>query len=402
MRILFVDDEPRVLEGIKRILRPLREQWDVQFATSGQDALQVLENEPINILVTDMRMPGMDEAELLTLVRERFPDVVRIVLSGYSERETVLKSVKPAHQYLSKPCDPQTLKSTIENARNLHDWLSNKAIRRVVSSMESLPGMPNLYRRIVEELGRDDASASKIADIISKDVAMSAKVLQLVNSGFFSLRQHVTDMLQAVSLLGFDTIKALVLSTQVFSQFPPGKISSLDIAEVWRHSRRVGLFSKAIAKTEGLDRTAIDEAFIGRILHDVGKLILVANFDKEYRSAIQMSEQERIPLQEAENRIFSATHCEVGGYFSALWGFPQPILRAVGFHHKPICIQDPFSSLLSVCAANIVEHQGNRRQWDDEWMGPNVTDPGVSAFLDRIRGWRDVCTRVQEIGVEDG
>jgi HD-like signal output (HDOD) protein len=402
-KILFVDDEPKILEGIKRMLRPMREQWDVQFATSGPEALRLLQKESFNILVTDMRMPGMDGAELLTLVREQFPTVVRIVLSGYSEQEMVFKSVKAAHQYLSKPCEPKTLIITIENACGLHDWLSNEAITSVVSSMEALPSMPVLYRKIVEELGRKDASVSRIAHTISLDVAMAAKVLQLVNSGFFSLRQHVTDMLQAVSLLGLDTIKALVLSVHIFSQFSLSKASILDIAEVSKHSLRVGLFSRAISIAEGVDKVVIDDAFIGGILHDVGKLILAANFDKQYKRAIHLSGQERISLQEAENQLFNANHCDVGGYFAALWGFPDSIIRAVGFHHESPCMVDePFSSLLAVFAANIIEHQSDHKQWVDEWVAPDGVGPGASLFGDRMRLWRDVCMKAPEMGAENG
>jgi HD-like signal output (HDOD) protein len=397
-KILFVDDEPRVLDGIKRMLRPMRDRWDAFFANSGQEALGVLENERVSVLVTDMRMPGMDGAQLLAAVKEKYPHMVRIVLSGYSEQQTVFKSVKPAHQYLSKPCDSQTLLSTLEHASSLHDWLSNESIVRVISNIESLPSMPAVYREVVEQLSGDEASVLDVANAISKDVGMTAKLLQLVNSAFFGLSQRVTDMVQAVSILGLDTVKALVLSVHIFSQYHLSRASGLNIADVWRHSLRAGAFSRAIAAAEGASASIAGDVFTAGLLHDVGKLILAANFETEYRSVAHISQSEKISLLEAEIRVFATTHCEVGGYFSSLWRLPDPIVKAIGFHHKPPLMEkDSFSSLAAVWAANVIEHQSSRRQISDEYLSPDFAASSDSLLDDKIRSWRDVCSSVSEM-----
>ncbi|MEO7650489.1 MAG: response regulator, partial [Bryobacteraceae bacterium] len=103
-QLLFVDDEPKVLEGLKRSLRPMREDWNMSFVTSGAEALQTLEQAPFDVIVSDMRMPVMDGAQLLNEVRQRFPQVVRIVLSGQSDKELIYQSIAATHQYLDKPC----------------------------------------------------------------------------------------------------------------------------------------------------------------------------------------------------------------------------------------------------------------------------------------------------------
>lgn len=399
-KILFVDDEPRILEGIKRVVRPMRDRWHVEFATSGPDALQLLRQQQFDVVVSDMRMPGMDGAELLGLVREQFPEVVRIVLSGYSEQEMILKSVKTAHQYLSKPCDSKTLVDTIENVCSLHENLPNESLRRVVSRMESLPSLPTLYQKIIEEASSEDASVLKIAQIISKDVGMTAKVLQLVNSGFFSFCQHVTDMVQAVNLLGLDTIKGLVLSIHVFSEFQLSKTSALSVTELWRHSLCVAVFSRAIASAEGLERQGVEDAFIGGILHDVGKLILAGNFAKEYGMTNQLSTQEKIPLHEAEDRIFRANHCAVGGYFASLWGFPHPIVRAIRFHHEArLAVEACFSTLSVVGAANLIEQESARTEREGLSLG---LDGNNSTVGDQVRLWRDVCKNAPAMEIEHG
>jgi len=111
-RVLFVDDEPRILDGRRRMLRSMRHEWKMSFAETGQEALAILANQPFDVVVVDMRMPGMDGVQLLSEVRKRH-QIIRIVLSGTADREAILRAVGLAHQYLSKPCDAETLKSVL-------------------------------------------------------------------------------------------------------------------------------------------------------------------------------------------------------------------------------------------------------------------------------------------------
>ena len=113
-RILFVDDESMVLSGLQRSLRLMRSEWEMVFAPGGNEALAAMDLQPFDIIVTDMRMPGMDGAQLLEEVQRRSPQTLRMVLSGQSDRETILRSVNPAHQFISKPCEGEELKSQVD------------------------------------------------------------------------------------------------------------------------------------------------------------------------------------------------------------------------------------------------------------------------------------------------
>jgi len=217
-RVLFVDDEPRILDGLKRMLRHMRDEWEMSFVESGEAALKVLESARFDVVVSDMRMPGMDGAELLTRVMERYPQIVRIVLSGHADKEMILKTVRPAHQYLSKPCDPEKLRSTVARASALRGLLADELLKQLVSQMSTLPSAPSLYNEVMNELRSGEGSVQRVGEIVSKDVGMTAKILQVVNSAFFGVPRHVESPAQAVSLLGLETIKALALSAQVFSQ----------------------------------------------------------------------------------------------------------------------------------------------------------------------------------------
>ncbi len=206
IKILFVDDEPNVLSGLQRMLRSMSHEWEMKFAGSGREALDILSNESFNVVVSDMRMSGMNGVELLTEVMKRYPQTVRIVLSGYLDREMILKSVRPVHQFISKPCDAEKLKSAIARTMALRGLLAGGTLKKVVSQMDSLPSLPSVYTEIIDELERPESSIQRVGSIVSRDNGMTTKVIQLVNPAFFGVPRHIANPAQAVVLLGLETI----------------------------------------------------------------------------------------------------------------------------------------------------------------------------------------------------
>ncbi len=199
-RLLFVDDEAMVLSGLRRALHGMRQEWNMEFVESGAAALQALDQERYDAIISDMRMPVMDGAQLLEQVKQRHPDVVRVVLSGQSSREAIFRSIAPAHQFLSKPCDPQELVTRLGQAFAMRDLLSNESLKTVVSGLRSIPSLPRLYEELTTVLQREDPSLGQIERIIAKDVGMAAKILQLANSAFIGSRGRVSSLIQALSL----------------------------------------------------------------------------------------------------------------------------------------------------------------------------------------------------------
>ncbi|HOW18772.1 MAG TPA: response regulator [Phycisphaerae bacterium] len=352
-RILFVDDEPNVLQGLQRMLRPMRNEWDVAFASGGPEALQKLAAEPFDVVVSDMRMPGMDGAQLLTEVMRHYPQTVRIVLSGHSDQEMILRSVGPAHQYLAKPCDAETLKSTVARACALHDLLTNESLKKLVSGTNTLPSQPALYAEMVRLLQSPNTSVEEVSRLIAQDVGMTAKILQLVNSAFFGLRRRVSNPSEAAVFLGLDTIKALVLSVQIFSLFERPAMRGFALETVWKHSLATATAAKHLAATEKLDRASVEHAFLGGLLHDAGKLVLATNIRDRYAETIALANQRKIPLWQAERETLGATHAEVGAALLGIWGLPDPILEVIAFHHEPRkCLAKGFTTLTAVHVAN--------------------------------------------------
>ncbi|MCD6117227.1 HDOD domain-containing protein [bacterium] len=367
--ILLVDDEPNVLSGLKRMLYPMHSIWNVQTAESGKLALEKMISIPFDVLITDMRMPEMNGLELLTQVKERYPDIIRIVLSGHSDREIILKSVNIVHQYLSKPCSADTIKTTIERVLAIKNLLQSSKIRTVVSSLQQLPSLPELYTNIMAEIQKDEPSINVVAEIISEDISMSAKVLQLVNSAFFSLPRHISSIQNAVNLLGLETISSLVLSIKIFSQFDNKSFDFFPIHRLWSHSLRVANFSKYISSKILENPIISDYTFISGMMHDIGRLLLVTNFPEEYKKIIQPAEKNFDLICSIEQKELGVTHSGVGAYLLGIWGFPYPVIEAVAFHHTPLQSKD--SSLSPLSFVYITDLLDNMNQYKTEFK-PNA------------------------------
>lgn len=335
-RILFVDDERTVLRELEAGLAPMRGQWEMEFLTDPREALKRLGETRFDAAIADLDLPGMDGGQFFAEVAQRHPQLVRIVLARPSERSAAFDALSVSHQVLTKPCEPAALRATIGRALALRKFLDGDTpLKALVSRLDSLPSMPALYRRIVEELQSPHASFESVAGIIAQDPPMAAKILQLVNSAYFTRANHVGDLSQALMMLGLDTIKALVLSLQVFSQFDAETLAGLSVDGVWQHSVRTGALARAIARTEHATREDANDAFAAALLHDVGKLILAANLPNIYAKIEPLREADNLDECAAERRLFGAAHAETGAYLLGLWGLPASIVEAVAYHHHP-------------------------------------------------------------------
>jgi putative nucleotidyltransferase with HDIG domain len=282
-----------------------------------------------------MHMQKMDGVELLDTVMERYPGTVRIILSEDSDKEKSLQSVKSAHQFLKKPCDADTVKYTIERACKLQDLLRNETLIKTVTGIKNLPSPPRLYSLIMQEMRSPDASLKKVGDIISQDIAMTAKILQLINSAYFGLPRRITDPQQATIFLGIDTLKALVLTFHVFSEFSEdAELCEFSLADMLKHSIMVGRLAKEIAKVELDDTKILEEIYIAGILHDIGKLILL-KLPEQYREVMKYIKSTGFSFVEAEYYVMKTSHAELGAYLLALWGIPDNIVETVAFHNNP-------------------------------------------------------------------
>jgi HD-like signal output (HDOD) protein len=388
-RILFVDDEPLMVDMFRLMFESMVDEWDLHFAKSGPEALALLEKTPCEVIVSDMRMPGMNGAQLLNEVMRLYPKTARIILSGYAEREVVAKCVGAAHQFLSKPSDVVTLKSTLARVCALDVFLQDEHLKALVAQMGVLPSVPTLYFRVLQELQSANASIERIGELVAMDPAMTAKMLQLVNSAFFGIARKISNPVEAVQLLGVGTVRSLALCIHAFSCFDQAKLKEFSFERIWSHSVLTGIFAKKIAQSEGAESMVVDEAFIAGLLHDLGKLMLISNMTDQYREAVALGQSGKLSILAAEQKIFASTHADLGAYLLGLWGLPVSIVEAVALHHAPVkTLTRTFSPLTAVHVANVLEHEHSGH------TAPNSRPPLDDAYLtaigaqDRLARWR--------------
>lgn len=392
-RVVFVDDAPEILQHLRRAFAPMQSEWEMQFFSSATAALAAIRENPCDVVVSDMTMPGMDGAQFLTEVRKVAPQTIRLILSGDQSPVNYLRSASVAHRFLQKPVDLETLKATIAQAEALRAVLANPALRTLVSEIKALPSLPSIYQDLMQEMQAPQASLKKASRIVAKDLGMVTKILQLVNSAFFGLRTHVSDPEQAVALLGFDTIKSLVLSSQVFAQFDQTRLPSFSLEELWRHAMLTGTWARRIAKDAGANQQVMDEAFTAALLHDVGVLVLVANKPDEYAQVLEQVRSKHIPDWAAEREVFGADHAHVGAYLLGIWGLGDGIVEAVAFHQHPGDYQGSgFRAVTAVHVGNaMAETQMRTSAGTGELVGLDQDYLTRENLLSSVPRWRELC-----------
>lgn len=332
IRVLFVDDDRSQLDALEARLKPLQAVWQMRFVTGLPEAIASLEGEPADVIVTELRATGLDGAELLRRVRDRWPSMVRLVLSGGTDQESVMRALPVAHQFLSKPCDLGQLQQVVGRACTLQARLYSGGVLASLGSLKSLPSIPKLYQQLTAELDGGHATPKSVATIIEQDMAMTARLLQLVNSAYFGLTRRIAHVRDAVTFLGFEPIRMLVASSELFRGMstlcsPVG----FSLEALQQHSQRVG----TIAATLLPDREAARTALCAAMLHDLGEVVLAVSMPEAYSRSRAIAAKQGISLHAAEQQVFECTHADIGAHVLALWGLPTALVEAVAFHHQP-------------------------------------------------------------------
>jgi HD-like signal output (HDOD) protein len=305
--ILFVDDEPNVLNGLRNALRGRRHKWDMVFACGGEAAIAHLETRAFDVVVSDMRMPKMDGTMLLGRVKQMQPRAIRMILSGQTDPEAAMRSVFLAHRFLAKPCEPDMLEQVIDRACRLQEILQDESLRAAAGDVAMLPAAPRVFASLAGVLADPRTTLKDVTAVIEKDVGLSAKILQLVNSAFFGLPRRVSRISEAVVCLGITTVRDLALALETYagkSTLPPERA-----AAVQQHSLQVAQLARQIFSQ---DKARAEEAFITGLLHDVGMLFPC--------SATAPSRE---------------LHALLGAYLLGLWGLPYPVIEAIANHNEP-------------------------------------------------------------------
>jgi HD-like signal output (HDOD) protein/CheY-like chemotaxis protein len=350
-KVMFVDDDEFLLEGLRDALRPYRHEWSMTFLSDAREALVTLDREPHDVIISDLRMPGMDGASLLEAVRDRHPDVVRIVLSGQAEIKMMARAAAAAHRMIAKPCATEDLARAIERSCALRKLAARMELDRRAVGASALPSVPRLYAELTDVLSDGNAGAADAARVVERDIAMSAKVLQLANSAYFGRRSPVTRVADAVAYLGLEALRALVLQAEVFREFPIGSsIPGFDLEALHLHCGRVARLSAALgAKTQ-----TSQDAFTAGLLHDVGLLVLASHDPAGLGATLASAREQQRPVYQVERDRQGLTHADVGAHLLALWGLPPTVTEAVASHHDEHWLNLPFDGAAVVYVADIL------------------------------------------------
>lgn len=386
--ILFIALSPEDTGSIREGLRDMSDKWRLEFVSNVRQGLTALEKTPFDAAVVDLQAPGIDAPGLFKTMMDASPTTLRLGLITPPERQAIQQVKAAVHQLLTKPCDPNVLKAVMARTFASQEFLTDESLKRLASGIRSLPVLPDIYAELMQELKSEDPSLERAGEIVAKDMGLSAKILTLVNSAFFGLGRPITHPSEAAMFLGTETLRALVLSLQVFSQFSQVRLKEFSVENLWKHSWTTGVLAKRLCEFEEADRTTTDEAFIAGLLHDMGKLVLAANLPSQLEENIRQGRQKKLTLWEQEYQVFNASHAELGGYLLSTWGLSTGVVEAVAFHHRPtLAKRQNFSALTAVHVANTIAKKGP----SECGLNPQPVSMEYLSTLDlagRVDGWK--------------
>jgi len=402
MRILLVAGDGELLQGARWAFWRGHRNWEVLLAHSGEEALQRLSRDRVDIVIADLALPDMDGADLLHRVREIEPGAVRIALSGQppsvqTRAEKREKAEGDFHRLFTKPVEPAFLMGAVESLDSTDDAVSARAVRAFVGGLVRIPSLPSLYTELVALLKREDAGMGEVACIIRRDMGVASQVLKLANSVHAAPSRPVVELGQAVAMLGIDSLRALVLFRGLVTGCVSPRPQGLDLEQLWLHSFQVAIGTRNLAVLDGEMRMA-DLAFSVGLLHDIGLVVLATEPSGRYGPIIEKAQSSRIPLAVLEQETFGVDHTQVGAHLLSLWGMPPEFCRPVREHHAPpLGVEGfPLSAALHLADAR---HGGGAAAGifaDGRWgLHPHLLND-----TERFARWK-ACLAVDEQGPEE-
>jgi putative nucleotidyltransferase with HDIG domain len=375
-RILLVDPGSQVFDRLKDAMAGAGPQWQVERAADGEDALRRLAAEPAEVVIADEQLGEMDGVTLLTRVRERHPTAIRMILSEAASSQRPSVAAMVAHRMVAKPGNVAELETAIRRSCDLRTLTGEAEAYRQTMAAAALPSRPGVYMELNQVLSDPNWQPTHVSAVVERDVALSAKVLQLANSALFGLTQEVTSVQGAVMYLGAEAIRSLALTAEAFGRLAPRHGDGFSIDEFQDHAMLVARITAAVLPAGGVQLEAVTAA----LLHDIGKLVLVADRSSHWAQLSREAVERQLPLDQVEAEREGVTHADLGAHLLSLWGLPDGIAEAVAHHHRPVAVEGlELDAVAAVHIANALAHELHPPQ---EGAAPH--QPLDEELLDRL------------------
>lgn len=361
-RILVLIDDAVTLAQIEPLFSQLPDRWKVHVTQTGENALCLLGQVPFEMIFVDLKAGPLAGTQFLHQVWTQYPSTIRFLLSDSMAPDLMVTCALGPHQVLLKPLNAEMLRNALERADLVNRMFQNNDVQSLVSRIRTFPARPTIYAEVLKELRSAAASPQTVGDLVSRDLAISTKLLQITNSAFFGFHGPVAKPGDAVLLLGMETTASLVLGIETFAQLDKVKLKYFSSDQVWKHCQVVANSARAIVEHVTKDAAMAQQAYTAGLLHDIGKLALAVNLEQAYGDALNVGREKNLRVSEVERQAFGATHAEAGAYLLSLWGLPAGVIEAVAGHHLPAReLSSEFNALTAVHLANALE-----RQFSDE------------------------------------
>ncbi len=314
---------------------------EIVSISSSAELEKLVSSDELSVVITATDAPdglGIRQFEELS---KSYPEIVRLLIAHDELERKPNYAPGAINRIFRAGVSEFDVAKSIENSERLRSLLKEEGLTRRIASIRSLPALPKVYQQLREELQKDEASAHKIAELIKSDVGITVKVLQIVNSAFFGLKTRIESPLQAVGMLGLDTVQNLVLTAGVFAEFKDPGIPGLSLERIYHDCLEVGARTKHLTSVLGLERRDGDDAIMAGMLHAVGQVILMTEFADELRQVPTQSVSNDLEALQAQAKLLGVTHAEIGAYLLSTWGFGDNIVEAIADHYLPSRVPKP-------------------------------------------------------------
>ena len=313
--------------------------------TQQSEAEALLSKYSVDIIILNLHGSTCAWREWYAQLQRLHPRMARVIVADLSNRSVQPDAVSLAHSFISRRASRRSVIASLARILELQDCLASARLASLMSKLERLPTSKGVYGMLVAETNSPDATALSLSRIVETDIALTARVLQLINSSFFGLGKPVTSVHQALGYLGVSTIRSLAMMMQVHSLFPEAPLDMNRFMDMQKHGLLVGRLAKRLVTQRETSETALTAG----ILHDIGGLALLLGVP-------QASHDSRIHASQRHSDIdnlYGVNHTTIGAHLAYLWGLPDKVSEAIAWHHTPS--RSPTQEMDALAAVHIAD-----------------------------------------------